>query len=95
VHRREGGRGGERHPSSLQRREDTEMAGRDLHEPGEMVEDPLGWGEDRALMNRFHKPPGAKTKTQTCTLPNFRVVWKRRKKKHNKKNPHLKYKNPP
>lgn len=61
------------------------MAGRDLHEPGEMVEDLPGWGEDRALMNRFHKPPGVKTKTQTCTLPNFRVVWKRRKKNTIKK----------
>lgn len=40
-----------------------------------------GVGEDTALMSRFHKPPGVKTKTQTCTLPNFRAVWKRRKKK--------------
>ena len=36
-------------------------------------------------MSRFHKPPGVKTKTQTCTLPNFRAVWKRGKKKNNKK----------
>lgn len=35
-------------------------------------------------MSRFHKPPGVKTETQTCTLPNSRAVWKR-KKKHNKK----------
>lgn len=57
------------------------MAGRDLREPGETVEDLPVWGGDRVLMNRFHKPPRVKTKTQTCTLPNFRVVWKRRKKK--------------
>lgn len=45
------------------------------------VEDQAGRGEDRALMSRFHKPPGVKTKAQTCTLPNFRAVWKREKKK--------------
>lgn len=41
-------------------------------------------GDDRTLMSRFHKPPRVKTKTQTCTLPNIRAVWKR-KKKYNKK----------
>lgn len=49
------------------------------------VEDQAGRGEDRALMSRFHKPPGVKTKAQTCTLPNFRAVWKRGKKKNNNK----------
>ena len=48
------------------------------------VEDQARWGEDRALMSRFHKPPGVKTKTQTCTLPNFRAVWKRGKKNNKK-----------
>lgn len=35
-------------------------------------------------MSRFHKPPGVKTKTQTCALPNFRLYGKG-EKKNNKK----------
>lgn len=40
-------------------------------------------------MSRFHKPPRVKTKTQTCALPNFRTVWKRREKKKNNKKIHI------
>lgn len=35
-------------------------------------------------MSRFHKPPGVKTKTQTCTLPNFRLYGKGGKKNNKK-----------
>lgn len=58
--------------------------GKRLHERTKGKKIGPGWEEDRALMSRFHKPPGVKTETQTRTLPNSRAVWKR-KKKHNKK----------
>lgn len=76
--------------SSKERRQGEEMAGRDRHMPGEIDGGgPARVGEDRTLMNRFHKPPRVKTKTQTCALPNSGLCGKEEEKKHNKKKIHI------